>query len=71
MSSSPGGDGMDFSPLPHKIPYFVAQVTLPSPSPDKTPDDDNAESADLLSLEEATPYQLQPVQAPTFFPVPE
>jgi hypothetical protein len=27
--SSPAGiDNMDISPLPHKMPYFVAQVTL-------------------------------------------
>ncbi|KAF2218816.1 hypothetical protein BDZ85DRAFT_244478 [Elsinoe ampelina] len=39
-SSSPGIDIMDISPLPHKAPCFVAHITLPSPSPDGTPLDD-------------------------------
>jgi M-phase inducer tyrosine phosphatase len=36
-SSSPCLDAMDISPLPHKMSHFVAQVTLPSPTPETTP----------------------------------
>lgn len=40
-SSSPGIESMDISPLPHKAPCFVARVTLPSPSPEVTPEDED------------------------------
>lgn len=40
-SSSPGLDAMDISPLPHKAPCFVAHITLPSPSPESTPVDED------------------------------
>lgn len=42
-SSSPGyaGDSMDISPLPHKAPFsFVQEVTVQSPTPESTPDED-------------------------------
>lgn len=70
MSSSPGlHDMMDVSPLPHKAPYF--QVTLPSPSPEETPEEDQI-SPDLLSPpEEPTPLPAPPVQAPSFLALPE
>jgi M-phase inducer tyrosine phosphatase len=70
-SSSPGIDCMDISPLPHKQPYFVAQVTLPSPSPVETPDEQSM-SEDLLSPPEEFPSAAtQPVQAPAFLQPPE
>ncbi|KAK4903316.1 m-phase inducer phosphatase [Elasticomyces elasticus] len=66
------GDMMDVSPLPHKAPYFMAQVTLPSPSPEETPDDDdNMISPDLLSPQEIGPYTAPVYQAPTFLALPE
>jgi len=68
-SSSPGIDAMDISPLPHKPPYF--QVTLPSPSPEATPDEENLVSPDLLSPQDLTPTQPLPVQQPSFLPLPE
>ncbi|TKX26932.1 M-phase inducer phosphatase [Elsinoe australis] len=43
-SSSPGIDLMDISPLPHKAPCFIARVTLPSPSPEVTPVDDEEDA---------------------------
>lgn len=47
-SSSPGGDLMDISPLPHKQPFHVAiNVTLPSPSPGPGADED-----EMLAYEE-------------------
>lgn len=62
---------MDVSPLPHKLPFFVAQVTLPSPSPQATPEE-NLISPDLLSPEVAsTPLPAPPVQAPSFLALPE
>jgi len=71
-SSSPGCiDNMDISPLPHKHPYFVHQVTLPSPSPVETPDEQSM-SEDHLSPPEDFPTPVaQPVQAPTFLQLPE
>ncbi|KAK0947049.1 m-phase inducer phosphatase [Friedmanniomyces endolithicus] len=69
-SSSPGM--MDISPLPHKEPYFRAQVTLPSPSPEETPDeDDTFISPDLLYPLETEPYTAPVYQAPTFLALPE
>ncbi|GAB7351536.1 hypothetical protein MBLNU459_g2172t2 [Dothideomycetes sp. NU459] len=49
-SSSPGIDMMDISPLPHKQPCFIARVTLPSPSPELSAEDD-----DMLSCHEVLP----------------
>lgn len=69
-SSSPGIDCMDISPLPHKQPYFVAQVTLPSPSPVETPDEQSM-SEDHLSPEEFPTAATQPAQASTFLQPPE
>ena len=63
---------MDISPLPHKEPYFKAQVTLPSPSPEETPDeDDTFISSDLLYPLETEPYTAPVYQAPTFLALPE
>ena len=59
---------MDVSPLPHKAPYFVAQVTLPSPSPEETPEEDGFISPDLLSPQEIAQPLYQP---PTFLALPE
>lgn len=69
-SSSPGIDNMDISPLPHKQPYFLAQVTLPSPSPEATPDEQSM-SDDHLSPHELPTPLAQPVQAPSFLQLPE
>lgn len=69
-SSSPGFDGMDMTPLPHKAPYF--QVTLPSPSPIETHDD-----IDLIVLDQSSPFEVPtplqalPVQPPSFLALPE
>lgn len=78
MSSSPyHGDAMDISPLPHKVPRFVAQVTLPSPTPETTPDDgdDSHESTpDLLTPEdvfEPTAQANQSTQPPNCLALPE
>ncbi|QIW98906.1 hypothetical protein AMS68_004424 [Peltaster fructicola] len=59
-SSSPAVDMMDVSPLPHKPPFL--QVTLPSPTPEATPEES------ILS-----PQLLSPdiVAAPQPFPIPE
>jgi M-phase inducer tyrosine phosphatase len=67
-SSSPGIDSMDISPLPHKQPYFVHQVTLPSPSPVEmvTPDE---QSDDLLSPPEDFPTPT--ADTPSFLQLPE
>lgn len=46
-SSSPGVDMMDVSPLPHKPAFFIAQVSLPSPTPEETPQE-SMPSAELL-----------------------
>lgn len=61
-SSSPGIEPMDVSPLPHKPPFFQAQVTLPSPTPDETPSEPVL-LPDLLSPIEAIPQ--------TFLQLPE
>ncbi|SMQ51492.1 unnamed protein product [Zymoseptoria tritici ST99CH_3D7] len=78
MSSSPyHGDAMDISPLPHKVPRFVAQVTLPSPTPETTPDDgeDSHDSTpDLLTPEdlfEPTAQANQSTQPPSYLALPE
>jgi len=60
---------MELSPLPHKAPYFMAQVTLPSPSPEETPDSEGMVSADLLSPPLESFPALQ--QAPVFLALPE
>lgn len=70
-SSSPGLDMMDVTPLPHKAPFFMAQVTLPSPSPEETPADECMNEPALLSLEESPMLQAPSVQAPIFLPLPE
>ncbi|EMC95648.1 hypothetical protein BAUCODRAFT_71110 [Baudoinia panamericana UAMH 10762] len=72
LSSSPGiPDMMDVSPLPHKAPYFVAQVTLPSPSPEETPEE-TLVSPDLLSPTEIFPAATVPLtQYSTFLALPE
>ena len=64
-SSSPCLDAMDISPLPHKMPHFVAQVTLPSPTPESTPElEEDCTSADLLSPDDQPFAQPLPVLAP-------
>lgn len=70
-SSSPGIDMMDISPLPHKAPFFVAQVTLPSPSPEETPTDDMNVITPGRSDREPNPMRVVPVEAPTFLQLPE
>lgn len=70
-SSSPGVDAMDVSPLPHKVPHFVAQVTLPSPSAEITLGIEDEISPDLLSVSEQPIAQVSPTQAPTFLQLPE
>jgi len=70
-SSSPGIDCMDISPLPHKQPYFIAQVTLPSPSPVETPDEQSMSEDHLSPPEEFPTAAKQPVQAPAFLQLPE
>jgi hypothetical protein len=64
-SSSPCLDPMDVSPLPHKPPYFIAQVTLPSPTPESTPDPDDVISPDLLCPDDQPVAQPLPVLAPS------
>ncbi|KAK4497757.1 hypothetical protein PRZ48_010410 [Zasmidium cellare] len=69
-SSSPYCEAMDISPLPHKQPHFVHQVTLPSPSPEESTDIAEI-SPDLLSPD-ALPTPLAPaVQPPSFLELPE
>ena len=70
-SSSPGIDAMDVSPLPHKPPYFVAEVTLPSPTPETTPMLEDVVSPDLLSTQEQPIAQPSPDRAPSFVELPE
>jgi len=70
-SSSPGIDNMDISPLPHKQPYFIAQVTLPSPSPVETPDEQSMSEDHLSPPEDFPTSAAQPVQAPAFLQLPE
>jgi len=62
---------MDVSPLPHKPPYFTAQITLPSPSPEETPDEQIVSPDFLSPQEQPTPQAAKPVQAPTFLAVDE
>ena len=71
MSSSPGVDIMDMSPLPHKAPHFVSQVTLPSPTPEPTPELVDEILPDFLSPEEPLTVQPSPVEAPTSIELPE
>jgi M-phase inducer tyrosine phosphatase len=76
MSSSPYVDAMDISPLPHKVPRFVAQVTLPSPTPETTPDDadSNLTTPDLLTPEESfepAAQTVHAVQPPSYLALPE
>lgn len=70
MSSPPYCEAMDISPLPHKIPQFVAQVTLPSPSPETSPSD-----GDVMSPDDSTPGFSEgptpPESAPAFLELPE
>lgn len=71
-SSSPGMDAMDISPLPHKAPYFAAQVTLPSPSSEATaPVDVDQIIPDLPSTSDPSIAQASPSQAPSFLQLPE
>lgn len=71
-SSSPCGDMMDISPLPHKPPYFKAQITLPSPTPEQTPDEECYISPDLLSPQEPpTPIQAPALDLPAAIALPE
>lgn len=69
-SSSPAIDNMDISPLPHKAPYFVAQVTLPSPSPEETPEEQTM-SEDHLSPEECPTPLAKPTQSSGLLQLPE
>lgn len=64
---------MDMSPLPHKVPYFQSQVTLPSPSPVETPNEESYFSEhDLASAQEApTPVAAPAPDDSTFLALPE
>lgn len=72
-SSSPGLDGleaMDISPLPHKAPYF--QVTLPSPTPEATPEAEELTVQDLLSPDgQPIAHALPSLPPPSFLHFPE
>ena len=70
-SSSPGIDGMDISPLPHKLPHFVAQLTLPSPTPEATPEPGDAIVPALSSASLQESLQALADQPPTFIQLPE
>jgi len=72
-SSSPGIESMDMdiSPLPHKQPYFVHQVTLPSPSPVETPDEQRMSEGHLSPPEDLPTPTAEPAQAPSFLQLPE
>lgn len=65
---------MDISPLPHKAPYFVAQVALPSPTPEATPESEIAFDSNLLSPEDQ-PIVAQGLPSlpvpPSFLQLPE
>lgn len=69
QSSSPYCDAMDISPLPHKAPHFVAQVTLPSPG--ETPDETVDISPDLLCVDDVPPPLPRPVNSLAFLQFPE
>ena len=71
LSSSPGIDVMDISPLPHKAPHFVAQVTLPSPSPEPTPGVDDGVLPDLLASQDQILAQASQSEALPFLQLPE
>lgn len=71
LSSSPGGNAMDLSPLPHKAPYFISQVTLPSPSPETTPMTEDDFSSELLCDLQQSIAQASTSQPPTFLQLPE
>ncbi|CAK3910571.1 M-phase inducer phosphatase [Lecanosticta acicola] len=64
LPSSPYCDAMDISPLPHKAPHFIAEVTLASPTPADTPSDVPEISPDLLSPDELP-------APPSFLDLPE
>ena len=50
---------MDFSPLPHKVPYVPVEMQLQSPTPDLTPADSSSLSIPLpLSELEVEPIQI-------------
>lgn len=70
-SSSPGANAMDVSPLPHKAPHFVSQVTLPSPTPESTPEIEDEPSRDLLSPDEPPIVPSTTFQPQSFFHLPE
>lgn len=70
-SSSPCYDAMDISPLPHKVPRFSAQVTLPSPSPEGTPMLSEEISAVDLSQEQRCLVAEAAPAPPTFLQLPE
>ncbi|KAF7190763.1 M-phase inducer phosphatase [Pseudocercospora fuligena] len=65
-SSSPYHEAMDISPLPHKVPHFVHQVTLPSPSIYETPSEVDI-SPDFLVPDVIS----RPVPSPAFLELPE
>ena len=69
LSSSPGIDAMDVSPLPHKPSYFVAEVTLPSPDP--TPETSDEISLDASVSEVLPPIEVSSFQAPPLLQLPE
>lgn len=70
-SSSPGIDAMDVSPLPHKAPYLITRVTLPSPSEDLTPDTHDGLRPDALPSLEQLETSISSSQPPTFLALPE
>ncbi|KAM0132373.1 hypothetical protein ACHAP3_006410 [Botrytis cinerea] len=60
-SSSPGplNERMDISPLPHKQPYFSAQIEMASPTPAGTPVEDTAMGSSPIrsnSLDASKPF---------------
>jgi len=71
LSSSPGLNAMDISPLPHKAPYLISHVTIPSPTPDLTPETGDAISSNFLYPVDLSTVQVPPAPAPTFLQFPE
>lgn len=69
-SSSPGIDAMDVSPLPHKAPYFVAQIALTSPSPEGTPCVDEMSCYPSIAHQQPI-LQARSSQTSTFLQLPE